>query len=203
MPSAYVAKVAKDKGLSLKAVEEKWEDAKAAAEKQYGNIEKKDPSKFYAITMTIFKKMMQNEDVSMATTTLSNIGGQTNGVADPNSYIYKPKFGPMFKRFDKKKVKNLKEYVEYSLNEGTWATPSTTKKENDLKQLISKLSQGKAEKDWRTQLYHLLGTDDLFDKLDSEKEFAKKENHSEEQIQKQAAHIVKNAYEHYKSEHKK
>lgn len=119
MPTPYVQKLAKEKGLNVKAVEAKWDAAKATIKSQYPNVKpSEDNYKFYALTMTVFKKMMHvNEDVTAAANTLSTVGGTTDGVANPNSYIYKAKMGPDFKR-KKKKAKNLKEYIEYNLEEG-------------------------------------------------------------------------------------
>jgi len=89
------------------------------------------------------------------------------------------------------------------IEEGSWAIPSTPKKAADLKKLIADLEQGKASKDWRTQLYHLLGDDNMFDELDSIKERGKKDNDDEKTVQRSSARIIKSMYNYMKKKNKK
>lgn len=55
MPQAFVAQLAKKKGVSTEAAEKKWEEAKKAAAKY------KDKDSYYAVVTSIFKKMMGEE----------------------------------------------------------------------------------------------------------------------------------------------
>jgi len=115
MPTPYVLKLAKEKGMSPQAAEAKWSAAKAAVKSQYPNIKPSDDNyKFYALTVSVFKKMMKvTEDVSAAANTTSTIGGTKDGAVDPSAYVYAPKMASVK---HKKKAKNLKEYIEIELN---------------------------------------------------------------------------------------
>lgn len=66
MPLPYVRKVAKSKGISVARSEAKWADAKAAAKRQYGDLAKSNPDKFYAITTAIYKKMSHVKESIMS-----------------------------------------------------------------------------------------------------------------------------------------
>jgi hypothetical protein len=91
MPSAYVIKIAKEKGISIQAAEAKWDAAKAVVKSKYPNIKPTESNyNFYALVVTVFKRMMHlNEDASTAINTTSKIGN-----------IKK-----------RKKAKNIKEYL--------------------------------------------------------------------------------------------
>lgn len=52
MPQAYVAQLAKEKGIETSEAEKKWEAAKDAAKKYKGQ------DNYYAVVTSIFKKMM-------------------------------------------------------------------------------------------------------------------------------------------------
>ena len=75
MPTPYVQKIAAKTGMSVASVESKWDEAKAAATKQYPGMEKKDSGKFYSIVTSILQKMTHQDkkDEAMAIKPISEI----------------------------------------------------------------------------------------------------------------------------------
>lgn len=59
MPQAYVAKLAKEKGISISKAEMKWEKAKEAAKEYEGK------DNYYAVVTSIFKKMMNLKEETL------------------------------------------------------------------------------------------------------------------------------------------
>jgi len=53
--------------------EKTWDKAKEAAKKQYGNIEKSNPDKFFALTMTIYKSMCTKHNCSPKDESMSSL----------------------------------------------------------------------------------------------------------------------------------
>ncbi|QJT70857.1 hypothetical protein GR7B_00059 [Vibrio phage vB_VcorM_GR7B] len=60
MPAALVQKIAREKGIPESKLEEKWEAAKRAAEKKFGDNTESDD--FYAYTTRVFKNMIGMEE---------------------------------------------------------------------------------------------------------------------------------------------
>ena len=54
MPTAYVQKIANEKGMSIADAEAKWSDAKKAVDKSKYN----DDDTYWKVVMTVFKKMV-------------------------------------------------------------------------------------------------------------------------------------------------
>lgn len=55
MPTPYIQKLSKERGISVAKLEKKWDEAKKIAEEEYGNVL---DDKFYAIVTSIFKRMV-------------------------------------------------------------------------------------------------------------------------------------------------
>ena len=55
MPTAALKTMAKKAGIPPEEAEKKWNRAKTIAKEQYGS---KEDERFWAVTMTIFKKMI-------------------------------------------------------------------------------------------------------------------------------------------------
>lgn len=74
MPAAYVEKIAKDRGISVKDAESRWDTAKQKAV-DAGLSPDKDSSRYWSYVMGVFKRMMGVEEsyVSMFLAKLKDI----------------------------------------------------------------------------------------------------------------------------------
>ncbi len=100
MPNNLVKSVAKKTGKNVDEIEKLWSQAKAAADNEYKGLDKTDSGKYYAIVVSIFKKMAgikedykeMEEDVD-ASTNLS-----TSNTAPGMQGLQYNKFSQMMRR---------------------------------------------------------------------------------------------------------
>lgn len=100
MPSNLVKSYAEKTGMSVEEVEKKWNEAKAIVKNEYKDIAP-ESEKYYALLVSIFKKMLKVKTEDIAATNTTSMGGR--------DAIYANKIGSM-KRI--KKVMNKKTFEE-------------------------------------------------------------------------------------------
>lgn len=100
MPSNLINSYAEKTGLSVEEVEKKWNQAKETVKKQYKDINETS-DKYYALTVSIFKKMLKMKNEEMTATTNSTSMGK--------DAIYAPKIGTPMNRLHKRINKKIYE----------------------------------------------------------------------------------------------
>lgn len=92
MPSNLINSYAKKTGLPVEDVEQKWNDAKSKIKEEYPKV-KPESEQYYALLVSIFKKMLKIKTEEVAGNTTTSVGG--------DEAIYKKKLGCTMSRIDK------------------------------------------------------------------------------------------------------